>query len=484
MAFQARLVPITDEAANGWTAEDGATTGLFAKIDETAPAGSEADYILSPVNPAGAIYRCKLSGPGAQRAGKGTLSIRWKIEGAISTIVRLFEGALERARWGGPRTNLLPFSQELETWAQSNVTTTANDQTAPDGTLTADRISNGVLTAYHYISRNPPDYLTTRTYTLSVYAKAGTCSWLKLYVSANNPFWANFNLSGGGAVGKNSIAPAIPLATSIQPLANGWYRCSITLVPANLVVSPSVLLLLESGDNNLGSYIGTNIDLWLWGAQLENNSVATAYIPTQGSPVTVPASSGALEIAIDNAVTGSGIIWAFGQGPYDRGQSFRPSSSFDLSAITLGLRKAGTPTDNVVVKVYSDQGITLLGSSDILPMSTIGTTMADYTLNFATPIPLTGGTTYYFVPARTGAINNTHYPELQSTPPATYTDGTLFAIYSGDGSWTAINSNAYFRIWKPGIVDGWQTLTQELNGAELASIADFNNLFVEVEASV
>ena len=98
------LVPASDVEATGWSSDTGATTSLFNAIDEGAAVGSDADFIRSPPNPAGARYRCKLAVgggvPGRPTAGK--LKIRWKADFAASSptvVVRLFEGATERASW-------------------------------------------------------------------------------------------------------------------------------------------------------------------------------------------------------------------------------------------------------------------------------------------------------------------------------------------------------------------------------------------------
>lgn len=71
---------------------------------------------------------------------------------------------------------------------------------------------------------------------------------------------------------------------TIQALPNGWYRCSIqstTTVTSTYFISiaTSALAYTYTGDGASGIYI--------WGAQIETGSTATAYIPTTTAAVSV-----------------------------------------------------------------------------------------------------------------------------------------------------------------------------------------------------
>jgi hypothetical protein len=66
--------------------------------------------------------------------------------------------------------NLLQYSEQFDNaaWTKSNVTITANDTTAPNGTTTADKIAQ---TAGGYVNGNATGS-GNNTYTFSVYLKA------------------------------------------------------------------------------------------------------------------------------------------------------------------------------------------------------------------------------------------------------------------------------------------------------------------------
>ena len=108
-------------------------------------------------------------------------------------------------------------------------------------------------------------------YTFSVYAKAGTSTWLRLFVSTS--IFAYFNLSTGvvGTVNAGGTA-------TITSIGNGWYRCSITSVSTS-----SVGIRLADGDNNASATSGTF--LYVFGSQAELSSTVGTYIPTTTTAV-------------------------------------------------------------------------------------------------------------------------------------------------------------------------------------------------------
>jgi len=168
------------------------------------------------------------------------------------------------------RTNLLLRSQEFQTtWNRSNIAafgagSVADAITAPDGTLTADFICEDTAAGNHQVTQTGVTTTATAT-TYSVYAKAGTRSWLALGItdSASAVRISYFNI-GTGALGTADTG----CTTSIQALANGWYRCIVTVALA-LAGSNTARAYLSTG-NGVTSYTGDGASgLYLWGAQLE-----------------------------------------------------------------------------------------------------------------------------------------------------------------------------------------------------------------------
>jgi hypothetical protein len=175
--------------------------------------------------------------------------------------------------------NLLTFTQEFDNaaWTKNRATVTANATTAPDGTLTADKLVEDNTASNNH--RTFQGAVTTgQAYAFSVFAKASERNWMYLRVARTGPTTPSawFDLSAGtvGTVGTG-------LTASIQAFENGWYRCQIVVDTAAAVLN-SLLIGLATGDNVV-NYTGDNTSgIFLWGAQLEVGSTATDYTRNAG----------------------------------------------------------------------------------------------------------------------------------------------------------------------------------------------------------
>ena len=171
--------------------------------------------------------------------------------------------------------NLLTFTEQLNNaaWTLASATVTANAGTAPDGTLTAEKLIASATAATHSAGQNLT-VPTATTYTGSVYVKAGEYNFAAVLLLTT--FAAAQFIICDLTLGTIITTSGSPLATSITAVGNGWYRISITQITnaagtANIQVRPS-----NSGTTTFFTGDGTS-GIYAWGAQLEVSATATAY---------------------------------------------------------------------------------------------------------------------------------------------------------------------------------------------------------------
>jgi hypothetical protein len=189
------------------------------------------------------------------------------------------------------RTNLLTYSEQFDNaaWTKSNTTISANAITAPDGTLTADKlVPSAVLSPYKEIWQNVST-TTGQPYTFSIFAKAGEYTYLQLIGNGTGfgSFAFNVDLSTGLETYYDSTGSTVN-SRGIINYGNGWYKVFISVNAISTSSNRIAPQVIPAGNSVRGvswTPDGTS-GLYLWGAQVEVGSYATSYIPTTSAAVT------------------------------------------------------------------------------------------------------------------------------------------------------------------------------------------------------
>lgn len=176
------------------------------------------------------------------------------------------------------RTNLITYSEDFgnSDWLKSNASINTNVVLSPDGTTTADEQIENTANSTHLSYQNMI-VSNGATVTLSVFVKKKNTNYcILLENTTGKRIGFNFNT---GLIEFQSTA----IETFVEKFNNDWYRIGFTV---NVVSTSAILRLYNSPDSNTLSYTGDGFSgFYIWGAQLEEGSYATSYIPTYGSTV-------------------------------------------------------------------------------------------------------------------------------------------------------------------------------------------------------
>lgn len=176
-------------------------------------------------------------------------------------------------------TNLLLKSTTFNQapWVSTAVTLAQQALTALGALLTSFRITENTASSKHGVSQQastePLQY-----YTFSVFVKPGTRTNVNLEASSGSTKQAYFDLS------LNQVLSQQDCKAVITSFVDGWYRLSISFTAGASLTTCSVNLATADGVN---SYTGNgSAYLDVQGAQLEQSSYVTSYVPTDTTQAT------------------------------------------------------------------------------------------------------------------------------------------------------------------------------------------------------
>lgn len=164
------------------------------------------------------------------------------------------------------RTNIVTHSEDFSnaSWTKTNVDIETADIVSPSGELDATKMTINSTSP----TRRIFDVLSTTIgldYTFSLYVKKGNTDFIFALTSSGS-LNATFNLTTLSATNG-----------SIEDAGNGWYRIIGTF---NALSVTEVIQIVLSNAASVGDF------QYIYGAQVEQGSNATSYIPTNGATAT------------------------------------------------------------------------------------------------------------------------------------------------------------------------------------------------------
>ena len=187
------------------------------------------------------------------------------------------------------RTNLATWSEDFTNadWNKLNTTVTGNSVAAPDGTTTADTMTDDTTNQAHVVYEIKA--IRTVGTAFSVFMKKGTLDYGYIGTVQSTEFFAGATINlTNGTVTETALGTSTTATVTVNALANGWYRVILqtNVLDGGLAFGPSNGSAL-SGTYKENIYTGTGSGtIYAWGAQLEDAAYASSYIPTTTAAVT------------------------------------------------------------------------------------------------------------------------------------------------------------------------------------------------------
>jgi hypothetical protein len=177
--------------------------------------------------------------------------------------------------------NLLTYSEVFSNaaWNKQNSSISANIITAPDGTITADKLVENANNSTH-IALQTVNVAANTIFTYTIFAKSAERNIIYLgglgRMPNSNEGYVWFDLSLGTVLSSTG-----GFTGSIEPINNGWFRISVTSTASPTSIQREFRIGCSIADN-IQAYQGDGTSgLFIWGAQVVEGTSALDYQATE-----------------------------------------------------------------------------------------------------------------------------------------------------------------------------------------------------------
>lgn len=196
-------------------------------------------------------------------------------------------------------TNIAPHSEDLSSWNKVNATVTTDQVSAPDGSLTADKLErNSKSASYAQVTANRTS-TSINDYSCSVFVKKGNTRYVSIRVNASysNRLDFQYDFEAGTLIRFNANGSGTINSRTVESgFVDGWVRICFNVGVASVGSTVSMYLSpkqdsnenIDSSDTNgaAGDFV------YVWGSQIEEDSTScTSYIANTGSGTTLRAAT-------------------------------------------------------------------------------------------------------------------------------------------------------------------------------------------------
>ena len=321
------------------------------------------------------------------------------------------------------RTNEALYSEDFTNayWLKTNVTITGNSVANPlDGLVTADTFTPTNTSATNRI-RSASISLASAGF--SIYVKSNGYSKVGIREDITTGNWASYDLATGTVLDSSGV-----ISPTITALANGWYRISlgVTATPVGMgvwVLDPTY----TSGSFSTSNWTADGTSgIYVFGAQIEAGDIATDYIATTSSAVSVGPVSGLPRLDYSGGASCPSLLLE-----PQRTNLVTYSEQFDNAAYT---RNGYAVTANSAISPDGYQ------NADLMYQTVSGDK------DFYTTFPVTTGT--FSIYAKAAGKNWFYITDSVGANPAYYniSNGTLGTVAGGSTATITSVGNGWYRL--------------------------------------